>query len=1451
MRMLLKTLLCSCLVAVSLLAAANSDSTAAANDPLRPNMVVFLSDDHTWRDSSVYGSTDIQTPNMARLAEAGMTFGQAFVASPTCAPSRAAMLTGMYPARNGAEPNHSRPAADLKKLPAYLQELGYEVVSFGKVGHYRQTTDYGFDLARHFGYHEDIAVPNAIKWLRERVSDRPLCLFVGSNWPHVPWPEDIGDLDSAMIPIPPNHVSHPVTQQWRARYIAAINKMDGELGQVYDVAREKLGPETFFLHTSDHGAQWPFGKWTLYEDGIRTPMIVSWPGRVAAGERTTAMVSWIDILPTLLDVAGAESPKGIDGRSFLPVMEQKSEVHRKIIFTTHSGDGNNNVFPIRSARTADGWKYIRNLQPQFRNTSHVTSAPSDSGYWDSWIDQAVASPEDRKKVRRYLERPAEELYNVHDDPWEQNNLAAEPAVSDRLAELRRSVDQWMAETGDPQLVYGRPKRQAGPDRPNIITVLIDDMGWSDLSCYGGESVQTEHLDRLAAEGIRFTQFYVNSPICSPSRVALTTGHYPQRWRITSYLAHRALNDERGMAQWLDPQAPVLARELNHAGYATGHFGKWHMGGQRDVGDAPLIHAYGFDRSLTNFEGLGPRVLPLKDSYDGQPPQGHDLGSANLGHGPIIWKDRSTITADFVDEAIRFIDRAEATDQPFYINLWPDDVHSPFFPPKVLRDETDGSKRELYNAVLKAMDQQLGTLIDRIRNDDKLRNNTLIVVASDNGHEPDAGNSDPLRASKGWLYEGGVRSPLIVWGPGIIAQDAAGSVNDESIFSAIDVNASLYNIAGVDPPESAKLDGEDLASTLLGKEAGSRSSPICWRRPPDRPGSAESANPDLAVRDGRWKFYVAFDGSSPELYDLQKDVSETTNLAAQQPEVVQRLKQFVLYWNAQLPADAGDSKSFRSAAESAVDATASANEFVNPIGEGADPWVIRDPHADRYLWCFSEGNRAIAVHTSDSLTSLGQKHIVWTAPEAGPVSREVWAPELHFLDDRWHIYFAASDGRNENHLAYVLRSEGADPLGSYELHGPLATGEGADGRSPSIWAIDMTVLEHAGKRYALWSGWDAPGTDQQFLYIAPMKSAYELAGPRVRICANDDYPWERTEPGPRGRGLNEAPQVLKSRGAAADRERTFVTYSCGASWLPTYKLGLLELVGEDPLDPRSWTKRRRPWFAGTDETFGVGHSCFIMSADETQWWHVFHAKRDRNPGWRRTIFVQPMSFGPQGVPHLGTPVAPGKVLPRPSGDVVKQVELPLTMAFTEKTDLRNWNYYGHHQFFDLTDTGLSLGRVPDAPVNEFRSGEKVVLNAVMSADFSAEVTIDFLGSEQARDAGILFRTSGPSIGYDAQQGYFVGIIPASQLIIFGVTNGKTWTEIARAPVQLNPALPQRLAVTSVGERITVSLAEEPVFTTTEGTYGEGTVGLRVVNTHAKFSDLQIAPVRDKKPVKRKR
>jgi uncharacterized sulfatase len=388
---------------------------------------------------------------------------------------------------------------------------------------------------------------------------------------------------------------------------------------------------------------------------------------------------------------------------------------------------------------------------------------------------------------------------------------------------------------------------AAASRPNVLFVLIDDMDYGDLTCYGNRRVHTSNIDRIASEGIRFTQFYVNCPICSPSRTALMTGQYAARWKITSYLASRAENRDRGMAQWLDPEAPTLARQLKAAGYTTGHFGKWHMGGQRDVGDAPLITEYGFEKTLTTFEGLGDRVLPMLDPFDGTPPKKYSLGSDTLGRGNITWVDRSKVTSSFVDAAIEFIRQAQHEERPFYVDVWPDDVHSPFFPPKTLRG--DGSKKELYLGVVRATDDQLAPLFDYIRNDPKLRDNTLIVIASDNGPEPGAGSAGPFRAHKGNLYEGGVRELLITWGPGLLDRSTIGTTNKESVIAGVDFLPSMLAIAGQRPPLDEPLDGQDMSASLLGRERGKRTKPLFWIRPPDRPGPANDPFPDLSVRDG--------------------------------------------------------------------------------------------------------------------------------------------------------------------------------------------------------------------------------------------------------------------------------------------------------------------------------------------------------------------------------------------------------------------------------------------------------------------------------------------------------------------------------------------------------------------------------------------------------------------------
>lgn len=428
----------------------------------RPDMVLFIADDLSIDDCALYGNTEIATPNLDALAREGLTFDRAYVASPSCAPSRAALLTGNYGVRTGAMYNHQLPREDVRKWPSYFQEQGYEVVAIGKVAHYAQVTSYGFDHASSYKFHEDDCVRKAVQWLKRRKSDQPLCLIVGTNWPHTPWPKR-GTLDPDSLHLAPKLADTPETRVARSRYAAAVSNADRDLGLMWQAVKEYLPTETLFVFSSDHGSPFPFSKWNLYEDGVHVPLVVSWPGRVPTGQRTAAMVSWVDFMPTLLEAAGADprtAAPHIDGRSFLPVVTGGVSEHREKIFAAHSGDGSLNFYPARSVRVGR-WKYIRNLDPSLEFHSHIDRKWEGTGFWPSWERAAKHDAGIAGLVASYLHRPAEELYDLETDPDEIHNLASDPARRGILTQLRAEVRAWMASIDD----QGLPTEMANHPRP--------------------------------------------------------------------------------------------------------------------------------------------------------------------------------------------------------------------------------------------------------------------------------------------------------------------------------------------------------------------------------------------------------------------------------------------------------------------------------------------------------------------------------------------------------------------------------------------------------------------------------------------------------------------------------------------------------------------------------------------------------------------------------------------------------------------------------------------------------------------------------------------------------------------------------------------------------------------------------------------------------------------------
>ncbi|MBI5831572.1 MAG: sulfatase-like hydrolase/transferase [Armatimonadetes bacterium] len=422
--------------------------------------------------------------------------------------------------------------------------------------------------------------------------------------------------------------------------------------------------------------------------------------------------------------------------------------------------------------------------------------------------------------------------------------------------------------------------------PNIILILTDDMGWGDVGCYGGRFAPTPNLDQLAAEGTRYQQYYSASPICSPSRTGLTTGMYPGRWRITSYLQTRAGNAACGQADYLDPAAPSLARALKAAGYATAHFGKWHMGGGRDVRDAPKFAAYGFDENASTWESPEPHP---------------DITSTDWIWAPSDKVKRYDRTGFFVDKTLDFLKRHP--DQPCYVNLWPDDTHTPFVPSDDrLASYPEGPpEQRRFAAVLDEYDRQIGRLLTGLRALGQ-EQNTLLLFTSDNGALPTFGGrrSAGLRGSKLGLYEGGIRMPFVARWPGHVP---AGRVDDASVLHAVDLFPTLCAVAGASLPATARLDGRDQSTVLLGGgqtgertlyfEYGRNATAFAYPQGRDR-------SPVLAVRQGKWKLLCNADGGGAELYDLAADRNETTDVAAKEQAVTGRLRDLVTAWRRELP-----------------------------------------------------------------------------------------------------------------------------------------------------------------------------------------------------------------------------------------------------------------------------------------------------------------------------------------------------------------------------------------------------------------------------------------------------------------------------------------------------------------------------------------------------------------------
>ena len=388
------------------------------------------------------------------------------------------------------------------------------------------------------------------------------------------------------------------------------------------------------------------------------------------------------------------------------------------------------------------------------------------------------------------------------------------------------------------------------DKPNILFIFADDWGWGDLSCHGHPYVKTPNIDRLAREGTDFHRFTVASGVCSPSRTAVMTGHFPARYNIDGHFAWVPSNAKRNMPDWLSPDAPLLPRFLQKAGYATAHFGKWHLANDM-IPDSPLPSEYGYDR-YGAFNCAGEQMPVHDDALN----------------------------------AISFIEDCRSKAKPFFINLWIHEPHTPFhvLPKYRWRFRDLEENDNIYAAVLSHADDRIGEVLDAL---DRLEltNDTLVIFSSDNGparasrptdlsltYDTATGAGFGIAASRGItggrkgykaaLFEGGIGVPFIARWPGKIA---AGETDRSSLISAVDLLPTFCELAGADLPDSYQPDGVSQVQTLRGNATTNRDKPLFWKLQAGWPASKTKPFHwvSYCVVHENWKLHANRDGSYHE------------------------------------------------------------------------------------------------------------------------------------------------------------------------------------------------------------------------------------------------------------------------------------------------------------------------------------------------------------------------------------------------------------------------------------------------------------------------------------------------------------------------------------------------------------------------------------------------------------
>ena len=446
----------ACLSSVALAASsASSDNPQSAiRNPKSPNLVLIIADDCTKYDTQLYGGQAF-TPNMMRISREGMTFSRCYQSAPICSPTRHALMTSKGPVKTGAYPNHTFAKPGITAWTSWLKAAGYRAALSGKT-HVHPSNIFNFEYipgAARANAENGKGDPNFTlveNFLKDCVKKgRNFGLYICSHQPHEPW--NMGDRSrypDAKLKLPPNFVDGPATRDAYARYLAEVTYYDGQVGQMLDLLdKYKLADNTFVIVLTEQGYSFPFAKWTCYDIGVASGMVIRWPGHVKAGSASDALVEYVDLMPTFCEAAGIKTPGDLDGRSFLALLEGKTNKHKDYTFSIETSRGifaGPEYYGIRSVRDIR-YRYILNLTPQatFKNTN------MQKPFWKEWVRKAAAGDKQAIAMTRlYQHRPAEELYDVENDPWCMTNLIADPSLKPKITELKQQLAAWMKDQGD-------------------------------------------------------------------------------------------------------------------------------------------------------------------------------------------------------------------------------------------------------------------------------------------------------------------------------------------------------------------------------------------------------------------------------------------------------------------------------------------------------------------------------------------------------------------------------------------------------------------------------------------------------------------------------------------------------------------------------------------------------------------------------------------------------------------------------------------------------------------------------------------------------------------------------------------------------------------------------------------------------------------------------------------